>query len=62
MLKEREAQLEMKKLVEQMNRERDLEKEREVLELLEEKAKKDNEKDYKKQEDLNKLTQFHKQQ
>ena len=62
MLKEREAQLEMKKLVEKLNKEREEEKEREVLAVLEEKAHRDALKDYKKQEDIEKLTEFHKKQ
>ena len=61
-LKEREAQIEMKKLVEKLNKDREEEKEREVLAVLEEKAYKDALKDYKKQEDLDKLTEFHKKQ
>lgn len=61
-LKEREAQLEMKKLIEKLNKERDDEKEKEVLALLEERAKKDAEKDYKKQEEVSKLTEYHKNQ
>ena len=62
MLKEREAQLEMKKIVEQMNKEREMEKEREVMEVLEERARRDYEKDNKKQDEINKLTEFHKRQ
>jgi hypothetical protein len=52
----------MKKLVEKLNKDREEEKEREVLAVLEEKAYKDALKDYKKQEDLDKLTEFHKKQ
>jgi hypothetical protein len=52
----------MKKLVEKLNKEREEEKEREVLAVLEEKAYKDALKDYKKQEELDKLTEFHKKQ
>ena len=62
MLKEREAQIEMKKIVEQMHKEREMEKEREVMDVLEERARRDNEKDNKKQDEINKLTEFHKRQ
>ena len=61
-LKEREAQLEMKKLIDQMNKDADLEREREILALQDDKAKIDEEKYIKKKEEIAKLTEYHKQQ
>ena len=52
----------MKKLIEKLNKERDEEKEKEVLAVLDERIKKDAVKDSKKQEEISKLTEYHKNQ
>lgn len=60
MLKEREAQLEMKKIVEQMKREEEAESVKQLELLLKEKEKLENEKFKQKQHELDKVVEFNK--
>ena len=62
MLKEREAQIEMKKLVDKMNREREEAEERQNQLNYKEQAITDMELSLKKQQERNQLNEYHKMQ
>ena len=62
MLKEREAQIELKKLVDEMRAEQDHEVQAQFLNLQAEKDQKEHQLYLKKQAELDKLTMFHKKQ
>lgn len=61
-MKEREAQIEMRKILEQLNRDQEQEIERQTQKLLEEKDKIDENSYRKKQESIQQLNEYHKRQ
>ena len=62
MLKEREAQIEMKKLLDKMNREREMDEETKNQLNYKEQANDDLKLTYKKQQERNQLNEYHKMQ